>query len=345
MMSETAPFAALIWAFDIMLGLGLLACAAGVFFSRDLFRAVVLFIAFGLLLALVWVRLQAPDLALAEAAIGAGLTGVLLLDTVGHLAARPAPQQKGPQQHADRAKPWFLPALVSSGLLLLLLASLLPPETGQQATAERAYELPALVTAQLDESGVAHPITAVLLNFRSYDTLLEIAVLLVAVVVALALHFTTKESTTKEGTAETAAHANPSKPDPVLYGLAARLAPIMLLVGVYVLWAGSYMAGGAFQGGAVFAGGLVFLKLAGVDTERYADAMLRLGLSLGFIVFLTVATSVMLGGRPFLTYPEGAAGQLIFFIEAVLTLSIGLILFSLFNQNPTPRRQGGKHEH
>lgn len=56
----------------------------------DLFRAVVLFIAFGLLMTLTWVRLNAPDLALAEAAIGAGLTGALLIDAVGHLRARMA---------------------------------------------------------------------------------------------------------------------------------------------------------------------------------------------------------------------------------------------------------------
>lgn len=50
-----------------------------------LFRAVVLFIAFGLLLAIAWVRLRAPDVALAEAAIGAGVTGALLLVTLARL--------------------------------------------------------------------------------------------------------------------------------------------------------------------------------------------------------------------------------------------------------------------
>jgi energy-converting hydrogenase B subunit D len=54
----------------------------------DLFRAVVLFIAFGLVMALAWVRLDAPDVALAEAAIGAGITGALLLDALGHLGAQ-----------------------------------------------------------------------------------------------------------------------------------------------------------------------------------------------------------------------------------------------------------------
>ncbi len=76
--------------FDALLGAALIATATGALFSRDLFRGVVLFVVFGLLMALAWVRLQAPDLALAEAAIGAGLTGALLLDAIGHLKRRDA---------------------------------------------------------------------------------------------------------------------------------------------------------------------------------------------------------------------------------------------------------------
>lgn len=71
---------------DVLLVIALLATAGSVLWSRDLFRAVVFFIAFGLLMALAWVRLHAPDVALAEAAIGAGLTGVLLLDAARHLS-------------------------------------------------------------------------------------------------------------------------------------------------------------------------------------------------------------------------------------------------------------------
>jgi energy-converting hydrogenase B subunit D len=55
--------------------------------APDLFRAVVLFIAFGLVMTLAWVRLEAPDVALAEAAIGAGITGALLLESIGPLRA------------------------------------------------------------------------------------------------------------------------------------------------------------------------------------------------------------------------------------------------------------------
>lgn len=71
--------------FDWLLVAALLWSAVRALTTPDLFRAVVLFIVFGLLMALAWARLDAPDIALAEAAIGAGLTGALLLDAVAHL--------------------------------------------------------------------------------------------------------------------------------------------------------------------------------------------------------------------------------------------------------------------
>ena len=57
---------------DLLLVVALLWSAVRTLTSPDLFRAVVLFIVFSLLMALAWARLNAPDIALAEAAIGAG---------------------------------------------------------------------------------------------------------------------------------------------------------------------------------------------------------------------------------------------------------------------------------
>jgi energy-converting hydrogenase B subunit D len=70
------------WLFDLPLALVLLGLAWRLLSSTDLFKAVVLFIAFGLLMALAWVRLHAVDIALAEAAIGAGVTGALFLSAL-----------------------------------------------------------------------------------------------------------------------------------------------------------------------------------------------------------------------------------------------------------------------
>ncbi len=75
------------WWFDVLVAGTAAWIAWRTLVTPDLFKAVVLFIVFGLLMALAWVRLAAPDIALAEAAIGAGLTGALLLDAVGHLRA------------------------------------------------------------------------------------------------------------------------------------------------------------------------------------------------------------------------------------------------------------------
>lgn len=55
-------------------------------YHRRVFACAVLFIVYGLLLALAWLRLAAPDVALAEAAIGAGVTGALLIATLARLA-------------------------------------------------------------------------------------------------------------------------------------------------------------------------------------------------------------------------------------------------------------------
>ncbi len=65
--------------FDVLLALVLLALAWKLLHCHDLFQGVVLFISFGFLMALAWVRLNAPDIALAEAAIGSAMSGALLL--------------------------------------------------------------------------------------------------------------------------------------------------------------------------------------------------------------------------------------------------------------------------
>lgn len=79
-------------AFDLLLAAGLLWSAWRSLSTPRLDRAIILFIAFGLLLALAWARLSAPDIGLAEAAIGAGLTGALLLDAYGALRKAPDPE-------------------------------------------------------------------------------------------------------------------------------------------------------------------------------------------------------------------------------------------------------------
>jgi uncharacterized MnhB-related membrane protein len=89
------------WVFDIFLVGTLVWLAVRALAEVRLFKSVVLFIAFGLLVALAWTRLAAPDIALAEAAIGAGITGALLLDAAGHMRGRAEPYPTSPDSEQD----------------------------------------------------------------------------------------------------------------------------------------------------------------------------------------------------------------------------------------------------
>jgi energy-converting hydrogenase B subunit D len=92
---------ALLVLFDLLLTLTLLGLAVVTLTSREPRRAVILFIAFGLMLALVWARLRAPDLALAEAAIGAGLSGALMLAAARRASSRKtSPAESGDAEEA-----------------------------------------------------------------------------------------------------------------------------------------------------------------------------------------------------------------------------------------------------
>lgn len=204
-------------------------------------------------------------------------------------------------------------------LLIVVLAAALAAALGASMLAlpEFAVRLPDAVTTKLDASGVSHPVTAVLLNFRGYDTLLEVGVLLLALFGVLAL-------------ARPAPRAAPAPAHPVLQTFARVLVPLMVLVAGYLLWAGAHRPGGAFQAGAVLAAAGVLLGLAGLlPPWATPNRMLRVGLALGFAVFLAVAVAGLAQGA-LLEYPPAAAGVLILLVEAGLTLSIGLVLASLY---------------
>ena len=73
---------------DIFLCVLLIGLAVRTLFSPTLFQGVMFFVVFGLVMALAWARLHAPDIALAEAALGAGITGALLFTAVRGLRDR-----------------------------------------------------------------------------------------------------------------------------------------------------------------------------------------------------------------------------------------------------------------
>src|SRR5262249_33677200 len=129
--------------------------------ARETFAAVAGFIAYGLLLALVWVRLDAVDVALTEAAIGGGLSGVLLLGAAARLRATETFAAERPGGVLCLGAAVFsaavAAALAASVLLLLDPAPTLAPAAAANAAA----------------TGLGNPVTNVLMAFRATELCLR----------------------------------------------------------------------------------------------------------------------------------------------------------------------------
>ena len=208
----------------------------------------------------------------------------------------------------------ILSSVFSVALLAVLAFAVL--DLGDEPTG-----LTSNVMERIDDSGVAHPPTAVLLNFRAYDTWLEVAVLLLAAWGALALRQATRLPE------QPAARS----PGPVLDWLVRILAPLAIVTGVYLLWRGTDAPGGAFQAGAVIGAALVLLRLSGYRSVGLLSAFwLRGSLLAGFAGFLVVATALFLAGWSFLEYPPDQAGLLIVIVELLITWTVAVSFVALF---------------
>lgn len=297
----------------VILGVALAAVA-----GAGVFRAVIFFITYGLFVAIGWARLEAYDVALAEAAIGAGLTGVLLLTAHGRLRRVQADRTERPGM--------ALPAVLAGGAVTMALAwawfTLPAPEAVD-------------VLQALPQSGVGNPVTAVLLNFRAWDTLLESIVLLAAL---LGVWMLARD-------ADWNAPLGPryhARPSGVLAYFGRLLPPIGLSFGVYLVWAGAESVGGAFQGGTVLAGVVLVAMMAQVlRPARVSKPLLRAALVLGPGVFLLSGLAAAALGSDFLSLTPALAKPAILITEAALTISIAVTLALLVigpaeDQEPAP---------
>ncbi|RBP11991.1 multisubunit sodium/proton antiporter MrpB subunit [Roseiarcus fermentans] len=294
-------------ALDLAIAALVLGVAAWTIAAREMFSAVVGYVAYGLLLAIVWVRLYAPDVALTEAAIGGGVTGVLLVVASKRLGRLPQPEA-GPGLGLKLAAAG-LAALVA-GLIAAALLYLPDPAPSLAPEADR----------HLAQTGLGNAVTAVLIAYRSFDTMLEKVVLVLAVVGVWSV-------APDRFWGGRPAPLGPASPDPALVFLARVLAPVGLVIGVQIFWVGADEPGGAFQGGAILAAMAMIVMMARLmRPPRIGSRRLRLALIAGPAVFLVVGLAGPLIAGSFFAYPAGFAKPLILFIEAFMVLSIAATL-------------------
>jgi multisubunit Na+/H+ antiporter MnhB subunit len=304
--------------FDLLLAALVLAAGAWSILVRQTMTAVIVFITYGLLLAIAWVRLGAIDVALTEAAIGSGVTGMLLIAAAWRFGKDPdALRLPGPGTRAVAAVLAASVAVALGSLIFLL------PEQPPSLAAEAMRALP--------ESGLGNPVAGVLFVFRSFDTMLEKVVLLLALLGVWSL--------AREEDWGRAPVLKPlAQPQGVLPLLARTLPPIGITYGIYMTWAGADVPGGAFQGGTVLAAMWILAVIAGLTRfPSVSSPALRWAVVAGPVVFLVIGFAGFLSPGLFLAYPQGFAKPLIVVMELALTLSIAVILGLLVAGPPQAR--------
>ncbi len=160
-------------AFEFILLILLLVTAAGAIFVKDLISAILLLGCYSFFLALVWAWLGAVDVAFVEAVVGAGLATVLFLLTLFGTA---------PKDNRLRRPPPPIAALIALPLLgvLLLYAANDLPEFGDPDSPASVHISPTYLEQSYLETHTPNVVTAVLMDYRSLDTMVETVVIFAA---------------------------------------------------------------------------------------------------------------------------------------------------------------------
>ena len=160
-------------AIDILLFSLLIVIAVAAIQRKDLLSCGVLFGGYSLIMAVVWTRLNAVDVAFTEASVGAGITTVLLIATVSRTAR--TEDEPSPYRHKVQV---FLIILISS--LVLVFGLLDAPDFGDPNAPANQHVAPRYIHESEHETGVVNMVTAVLASYRGYDTLGETTVIFTA---------------------------------------------------------------------------------------------------------------------------------------------------------------------
>jgi multisubunit Na+/H+ antiporter MnhB subunit len=309
-----------------LLNIGLAALIVGLacwtIVARQPFAAVVGFIAYGLLLTLVWVQLYGIDVALTEAAIGGGLTGALLIGAAARL--------RGTDAAAAAERPGAPARWLAAGVSAAVTGAL---AIGVLSLPDPAPTLAHAVAANITSTGVGNPITAVLLSFRAMDTLLEAIVLLFALIGVWSL----APDRCWGGRPGLPQQADPNG---ILAFAARLLPPIGIVAGSYIFWVGADYPGGKFQGATILASMWLLTMMAGLaDAPPISRTWLRVWLVAGPLMFIAIGFVGVVTAGAFLGYPDGLAKPLIVVVELALLPSLTLILGLLLSGAPQRKAQ------
>lgn len=325
---------------DVLVDIVLLAfmaiCAIAILKLRDLFAVAMMFGLFSLISAGLFTTMGAPDVAFTEAAVGAGISTILVLATLAQTARREQ-SQVGRRVLLPLVVVWITGAVLVYGTADL-------PDFGDPAAAAHTHVAAYYLEKSGEDIGIPNVVASVLASYRGYDTLGEVVVVFSAVIGVIALLGLRRR---KPGLEDSPAALSEHH---VLKVIAKLVVPIILLFGLYVQFHGEYSPGGGFQAGVLFAAGIILYALVfGLDAARAVIPPRLLGVlpATGVLIFGGVGLLTLLLGGGYLDYnalgadPQSSQQLGILLVEigvGVTVASVMLVIYFTFAERGRGKR-------
>ena len=295
--------------------------------TENLFVAVMLTSIFSLLMAANFFILDAADVALTEAAVGAGITTVIFLAALALTAERENFAHRG-----GRLATVVVLVLAS----LIIYATFDKPRLGDPQAPVHQHLAPWYLEKTPQYMDIPNVVTAVLGSFRGYDTLGEVFVVFAACIGVLFILGVRPEESESVRAPENAGLRHHLIPQVV----GRLLIPFIVLFGLYVQFHGEYGPGGGFQAGALIAAGVILYAL--LEGEEAALKAVPRSVLMGLVIggaslYGAVGLLCIALGGNFLDYSvlssDPVAGQQlgILVIEAGVGMAVCGALLTIFH--------------
>ncbi|WP_324255605.1 DUF4040 domain-containing protein [Planctobacterium marinum] len=291
---------------------------------KDLFAIAMLSGIYGLLSASLFVVLDAVDVAFTEAAVGAGISTILMLTTLAitgrYELSRPS----------IRTRIGLLLVLVIG--VLLIYGTLGMPYFGMPENPANGHVAAYYLENTEQQIGIPNYVTAVLASYRGFDTFGELVVVFTAGVAVLALLPHSRDGFVVDD-------MQPMKHHLILRITSKLLLPFILLFALYVQFHGDFGPGGGFQAGVIFAAAIIlYSMLYGLENAMQVISfpVIRFCAALGVLLYGSVGIVSMLKGGNFLDYSvlleTPVAGQHlgILLIEFGVGLTVAAVMVCVF---------------
>lgn len=311
---------------DLVINISLLTflavTAVAIIRITNLFAVIMLFAIFSFLSATLFMIMDAVDVALTEAAVGAGISTVLMLAT---LALTKDHDEKQP----DGNRRWLPLAVVLTTGAALVYGTLDLPAFGDPTSPAQTHVAPYYIKQAILETGVPNIVTAVLASYRGFDTLGEVVVIFTAGIAVLLLVGGRREEL------ETGEEKEKRVPQNLVLRIVSKgVIPMIILFALYVQFHGDYSPGGGFQAGVIMSSALILYSLVfglGAAESIIPKPVLIFLTSLGVLIFAGVGIVAMMRGGTYLDYTALAetqiAGQHLGII--LVELGVGITVFSV----------------